>query len=186
MHYVRLCGYTYIILSPLLWRKYQVWKFIFIVPGKDCKCRLDCKNGKHDAVQCTIKYIFLEWILNPDAIHQEGMQSGFCNPAIAIRMMPVGRYSIPEGNNATFTSKIVRGQTGSVVLINIDIWNIQEVLQTGLGKKWTTNSDSGSVELREVMMQCQRSNVLMFWPKSLVPPPPSLATYYAKLTTKGK
>ena len=32
--------------------------------------------------------LFLEWISNPGAIHQKGMQSGFCNPAIAILPMP--------------------------------------------------------------------------------------------------
>ena len=30
----------------------------------------------------------LEWISNPGAIHQKGMQSGFCNPAITILPMP--------------------------------------------------------------------------------------------------
>ena len=32
--------------------------------------------------------VFLEWISNPGAIHQKGMQSGFCNPAITILPMP--------------------------------------------------------------------------------------------------
>ena len=35
----------YIILTLLRSRKYEVWKFIFIVPGKDCKSGLDCKIG---------------------------------------------------------------------------------------------------------------------------------------------
>ena len=32
--------------------------------------------------------LFLKRISNPGAIHQKGMQSRFCNPAIAILMMP--------------------------------------------------------------------------------------------------
>ena len=49
---------------------------------------LDCKNWKYDAIQSAIKSCFLEWISNPGAIHQKGMQSGFCNPAITILPMP--------------------------------------------------------------------------------------------------
>ena len=33
----------HIILWLLRSRKYKVWKFMFNVPGKDCKSRLDCK-----------------------------------------------------------------------------------------------------------------------------------------------
>ena len=36
--------------------------------------------------------LFLEWISNPGAIQQQGTQSGFCNPAIAILTMPANKY----------------------------------------------------------------------------------------------
>ena len=36
--------------------------------------------------------LFLEWISNSGATHQKGMQSRFCNPVIAILMMPAERY----------------------------------------------------------------------------------------------
>ena len=63
---------------------------VFIVPEQDCKFGLDCKNQKHGAIQPAIKSYFWEWISNPGAIHQKGMQSGFRNPAIAILPMPAG------------------------------------------------------------------------------------------------
>ena len=62
-------------------------KYIFIVPRKEFKSVLDCKNRKNNAIQSAIKSFF-EWISNPGAIHKNGMQSGFCNLAIAILMMP--------------------------------------------------------------------------------------------------
>ena len=73
------------------------------MPGKDCKSGLDCKNRKHDAIQSAIKSSFLEWISNPGAIHQKGMQSGFCNPAIAILMMPARR----DGENLQMPKAVV-------------------------------------------------------------------------------
>ena len=48
---------------------------MFIVPAKDCKFGLGCKNKKHDAIQSAIKFSFLEWISNPGATYQKK-----CNP----------------------------------------------------------------------------------------------------------
>ena len=47
------------------------------------------QSEKHDTIQSAMDT--LQWILNPGAIHQEGMQSGFCNPASAILIKPVNK-----------------------------------------------------------------------------------------------
>ena len=68
----------------------EIWgmRIYIYFSRKGLQIRIGLQNRKHDAIQSAIKSSFLEWISNPGAIHQKGMQSGFCNPAIAILMMP--------------------------------------------------------------------------------------------------
>ena len=88
-------------------------------PRKGLQSGLDCKNWKYDAIQSAIKSCFLEWISNPGAIHQKGMQSGFCNPAITILPMPVyyklEKFNIEE-NKIRFVILKIAGQSGPLLV----------------------------------------------------------------------
>ena len=55
---------------------------------KGLQTRIGLQKSEACCNQIRNQILLLERISNPGAIHQNGMQSGFCYPAIAILMMP--------------------------------------------------------------------------------------------------
>ena len=98
-------------------------------------------------------------------------------------------YNIPGGNNATLTGEIVQGQTEWKALI--DIWNDKETFNRSAGKinhtlglRTSRNPlkppiyplqvirgqprSVASDDLQKVKIKCQRSDMVMFWPKTRI------------------